>query len=56
VLRLYLHAEEGIPEDMGVDTRLAMVVTLVATEDIMGVTPATSTDGSQAARRGVAIS
>jgi hypothetical protein len=41
---------------MGVDTRLAMVVTLVATEDIMGVTPATSTDGSQAARRGVAIS
>ena len=38
-----MHAEEDTPEDMGVDTRVAMVVTLVATEADHGGTPATST-------------
>ena len=51
MLRLYLHAEEGTPEDMEVATRADMVVTQVATEDIMEVIPATSMDGLQAAQR-----
>ena len=42
VLRLYLHAEEGTPEEgMEVAIPAGMVVTLVAKEDIMEVIPAT---------------
>ena len=41
---------------MEVATRVGMVVTLVATEDIMEVMPATGMDGLQAAQRRRAIS
>jgi hypothetical protein len=47
----------GTPEeDMEVATRAAIAVTLVATEDIMEVIPATRMDGLQAAQRRGAIS
>jgi hypothetical protein len=53
-----LRAEEGTPaEDMHVVLIQAdIVVALAARENIMEVIPATSMDGSQAARRRVAIS
>jgi hypothetical protein len=47
-----LHAEEGTPEDMEVATQGGMVVTLVATQDIiMEVISATSLEGLQEAHR-----
>ena len=56
MLRLYLHAEEGTPEDMEVATRVGMVITLVATADIMEIIAATSMDGLQRAQqRGVTL-
>jgi hypothetical protein len=56
VLRLYLRAEEGTLEGKEVAIQAGMVVTLVATEDIMEVIPATRVDGLQAAQRRGAIS
>lgn len=58
VLLLYLHEEEDTPaEDMEVAIRAGMeVVTQVVTEDILGVKPAASMDGLQAAQRQGAIS
>jgi hypothetical protein len=55
-LRLYLRAEEGTLEGKEVAIQAGMVVTLVATEDIMEVIPATRVDGLQAAQRRGAIS
>jgi hypothetical protein len=48
-----LHAEEGSPEEEGMEvvTRAGMVVTLLATEGIMEVMPATRMDGLQRAQR-----
>jgi len=51
-----LRAEEGTLEGKEVAIQAGMVVTLVATEDIMEVIPATRVDGLQAAQRRGAIS